>query len=184
MKLYVLSLSLVTLATANERFLRWRLPLNNEPAPPVVTTPPQETPEPLPPPDYPPDESCDPNWQTLQQQWQQAYSVWNKQDKSCYTMTLIRNCFCPPDWRGPHNVRVENGVVVVPLDYYIPTMDEIFDTIYNRCIAGCPDDGAVQCEATFAAAQFGAYVTQMYYDQSRFIADEELGYVVSNLTFC
>ncbi|MCC5643668.1 DUF6174 domain-containing protein [Nostoc sp. CHAB 5824] len=36
--------------------------------------------------------------------------LWNKQKISNYNYTLSNNCFCIPDFRGPLNIEVRNGI--------------------------------------------------------------------------
>lgn len=138
-----------------------------------------------------PSEGCDPDWQTIESEWQEHRAKWLATNKTdCYNMTLYRDCYCPPDVRGPHYVVVQNDSIVSPSDghatgaRFVPTMNELFQFIYDECIDGCPDSGAVRCVAQYAEDEDGSYVNYTYRDRSRYIADEELGFLVFNLTFC
>lgn len=98
-----------------------------------------------------------------------------------YSMTLSRSCFCGPDHLGPFQVEVENGVVVfatrdgeaVPLDRVL-TVEDLFDLLEEAY-----DTDAERVDVEYDAA-FG-FPTSLYIDQSRGIADEEIGYTVTDL---
>ena len=136
-------------------------------------------------PEQPQPDQCDPNWQTLNVQLKRNRAAWNQYSKSmkCYTMVFARQCFCPPEWRGPFDATVD-GRVVYPKRFSIPTMDEIFDMVQERCIDGCPKRGAVLCNVKFASEDEGSYIKSLYIDQIKQIADEEIGYTIDDLKPC
>lgn len=68
-------------------------------------------------------------YETARQQWDAA-------DVRSYTFTLQRNCFCPPEFRGPFEITVFDGNVTEALyegaaaeDGVEITVDEVFDEI-------------------------------------------------------
>ena len=68
--------------------------------------------------------------------YEAALDRWEQSGLDSYEFTLVRNCFCPEDYRGPFSVTVENGVVTEALyqgsaakDGVALTVDEVFDEI-------------------------------------------------------
>lgn len=140
---------------------------------------------------------CDPDWQSNEQLWTARHQQW--QDASalnnhCYNMTLYRSCFCPPEWRGPWQVAIRDDVVVDVKPFnennsafvydLVKTMNQLFDTVYSECFENCPNSGADFCNIQYANQTDASYIISMYIDISKMIADEEIGYSVSNFTFC
>ena len=131
-----------------------------------------------------PDNGCDPNWEQTAQDYNAAYNErWS--NPSCYSFTLYNGCFCPSTVRGPHDIVVQDGVIVSPSDpdneMFLVTMNDIFAKIYNECIANCPDEGADRCEITYAPE---GYVTSAFIDISEQMADEETRYEITNFQLC
>ncbi len=118
--------------------------------------------------------------------------LWKDQGLSNYDFTLNRQCFCPEDWRGPVNIQVRNGTAasVTYVSSGAPvtegkfdnadTIDKLF-TILKNAYAGKGDfeQKAERIDVTYHA-QMG-YPTTFYIDVSQTIADEEVGYTVTNL---
>lgn len=110
-----------------------------------------------------------------------ARARWADAGLDAYTMTLERICFCPPDYRGPYQVVVRNGVLAsVRLDGATldpdrgVTVDALFQLI----------EEAYEQEAEVVVVEFDAelgYPTSIGIDYSTMMADEEIAYRVSDL---
>lgn len=111
-----------------------------------------------------------------------ARARWEAAGFDAYTMTLRRICFCPtPDYTGPFTVRVQDGALAsVSLDGVLvdedrgETVDDLFDLI----------EDAYERKAEVVAAEFHpeyGYPTSLSIDYSSMMADEEIGYHISDL---
>jgi hypothetical protein len=118
--------------------------------------------------------------------------LWKEQGLSNYDFTLERQCFCPEDWRGPVNIQVRNGVaasvtyvsdgVAVTEGKFdnVDTIDKLF-AILKNAYAGTGDfeQKADTIDVTYNP-QMG-YPTSFHIDVSKTMADEEQGYIITNL---
>lgn len=113
-------------------------------------------------------------------------ALWESQGIEHYRFTLSRSCFCLA--RGPVVIEVRNGKVVSIVDAETGgsevdgfAVSEIFgdvDTIeelFGRIDAA---EGAAVLQVSYDAT-FG-YPAEIYIDQSELMADEEIGYTVSD----
>lgn len=111
-----------------------------------------------------------------------ARERWEAAGMSGYQMTLRRTCFCPsPDYTGPFAVTVEGGeLAAVQLDGARVdaergmTVDGLFDLI----------EDAYTRRAQSVTVAFNpelGYPTNVSIDYSFQMADEEIGYMVSDL---
>lgn len=120
-----------------------------------------------------------------QQQLDANRKKWDSLDIDDYAFTLQRNCFCRGDAIRPINIEVRDGKIAsatfadtgeaVPddLDFNKLTVNDLFKEV-QQAIKG----GAAQVDVTYDK-QYG-FPTSIYIDQSRQIADEEVGFTVSN----
>lgn len=111
-----------------------------------------------------------------------ARERWEASGLDAYEMTLRRVCFCPaPDYTGPFAVAVRGGEVAsVTLDGAAvddergETVDDLFDLI----------EDAYTRKAQSVTVEFDpelGYPTNVAIDYSLQMADEEIGYMVSDL---
>jgi hypothetical protein len=119
-------------------------------------------------------------------------NLWKDQELRDYDFTLERQCFCPEDWRGPVKIQVRDGITV-SITYISsgePITDNKFDnastidklfTILENAYEGKGDfeQKADTINVTYDS-QMGYPVT-FFIDVSPLIADEEVGYMVTNL---
>lgn len=116
-----------------------------------------------------------PDLEAARQRWQDA-------DMDGYRMTLQRVCFCPvPDYTGPFAVTVRDGEVASVLlqgagvdaerGMSVDALFALIDDAYDR--------GAVEVEVKFDD-ELG-YPTSIGIDYDFQMADEEIGYRVSDL---
>ncbi len=120
-----------------------------------------------------------------QQQLEANRKKWDSLDIDDYSFTLQRNCFCRGDAIRPINIEVRDGKIAsatfadtgeaVPddLDFNKLTVNDLFKEV-QQAIKG----GAAQVDVTYDK-QYG-FPTSIYIDQSQQIADEEVGFTVSN----
>lgn len=125
-----------------------------------------------------------------QQQLDANRKKWDSLDINDYSFTLQRNCFCRGDAIRPVNIEVRDGSVTSAR--YADTGELIPDdrqynkqSVYNLNAEGLFNlveqgiqSGAAQVDATYDK-QYGL-PTSIYIDQSTQIADEEMGYTISN----
>lgn len=111
-----------------------------------------------------------------------ARQRWDDAGLEGYQMTLARLCFCPsPDYTGPFEVRVAQSKVAsvmlngtgVPADrgVSVEALFELIEDAYKR--------GAESVSVSFDPAL--GYPTSIGIDYSMQMADEEIGYRVSDL---
>ncbi len=109
------------------------------------------------------------------------FKKWSKLEISDYEFTLRVNCFCTLETVGPHKIVVKknsiNTVNGVPYDpnihFSVKTIEQLF-TYIQKTLAEKP----VQKTLAFDAQYF--FPTNIYFDMSEMIADEEMGYIVTN----
>jgi Family of unknown function (DUF6174) len=126
--------------------------------------------------------ACDQNWETTKSLYEDNL-LYNWKSPDCYTFYLKRSCYCTAMNYDPIRVVVQNGTVVEPVNasFIIPTMEELFNTIYTECIADCPDSGSELCVVEYGPLGNVAY---FYYDVSFMLADEEQGYNITDFDVC
>lgn len=110
---------------------------------------------------------------------------WESQSPADYSFTLQRSCFCRGDAIRPVNIDVADGKVAsatfadtgeplpADLDYNKLTVNDLFDTIQQAIT-----DGAARVDVTYD--QQSGVPTSIYIDRSEQIADEEVGFSISN----
>jgi hypothetical protein len=113
--------------------------------------------------------------------YEAARDRWEQGGIDSYEFMLVRNCFCPEDYRGPFSVTVENGVVTEALyqgggakDGVATTVDEVFDEI-ERAL-----DEGVLTEITYDPTTGHPLVVRL--DLAAIAADGGLSLEISNLT--
>lgn len=127
---------------------------------------------------------------TPQQQLDANRQKWDSLGISDYSFTLQRSCFCTPDSTRPINIQVRGGSVTSAR--YADTGELIPDdrqtnkqSIYNMNADGVFNlvqqgikSGAAQVDAKYDP-KYGL-PTSIYIDQNLQMADEEVGYTISN----
>ncbi len=125
-----------------------------------------------------------------QQQLDANRKKWNSLDIQDYSFTLQRNCFCRGDAIRPINIEVRDGSVAKAT--YADTGELLPDdrktnkqSVYNLNADGVFNlveqgikSGAAKVDVRYDK-QYGL-PTSIYIDQSFQIADEEMGYTISN----
>jgi hypothetical protein len=109
------------------------------------------------------------------------FKKWNKLGITDYEFTLRVNCFCTSETVGPHKIVVKKNSIVsvngIPYDpnthFSVKTIEQLF-TYIQKTLAEKP----VQKTLAFDAQYF--YPTNVYFDMSEMIADEEIGYIVTD----
>lgn len=113
----------------------------------------------------------------------EARQLWSVVGPRDYRFTVRESCFCAPE--GPITVVVRNGAVasatyadggqaVSPERLaYLPTIDDLFDLVEDAQA----HDAA---EVRFVANSAYGYPEQIYIDYDHQMADEEVGYEVSD----
>lgn len=111
-------------------------------------------------------------------------ALWEANGPAAYTYVLQWQCFCPEEYTGPARISVEGGAVVAST--YVSTGEptSVFDA---RTIDGLFDflaaayaRGADQVTVTYDEAL--GHPTQAYADYDLGADDEEMGFVVTELT--
>ena len=109
------------------------------------------------------------------------FKKWNKLGITDYEFTLRVNCFCTSETVGPHKIVVKknsivsvNGIPYNPNTHYsVKTIEQLF-TYIQKTLAEKP----VQKTLAFDAQYF--FPNNVYFDMSEMIADEEIGYIVTD----
>ncbi|GAB5535510.1 MAG: hypothetical protein Rubg2KO_17590 [Rubricoccaceae bacterium] len=111
----------------------------------------------------------------------QAQAQWADASLDAYEMTITRSCFCPPEWRGPYTATVEEGTMTsfVYVDGPIsqgepPTVEGLFELLETAYT-----EGAARVDVTYH--EDWGYPVSLYIDKEEMMADEEIGYTVSEL---
>lgn len=129
--------------------------------------------------------TIDPAYQTIHQAWQSAKQKWQNTNARHYIYTLQRSCFCPPEFRKPMRIRVDNNdiklVLLVPENTEKPTdfagaktVDGLF-TLIEQAIQRKAASIKVSYDARFG------YPTNIAIDYNKRIADEEVYYKASGM---
>ena len=129
---------------------------------------------------------------SVPQELDTSEKLWKDQGLKNYDFTLERQCFCPEDWRGPVNIEVRNGVAI-SITYVssglavtggkfddVDTIEKLF-AILKGAYAG---EGDFEQQADTINVNYNAqmgYPTNLFIDVSQTIADEEQGYIITNL---
>ena len=108
-------------------------------------------------------------------------SKWYSKNINNYEFTLRINCFCPQERVGPHLIKVVNDEIVsVNNQPYDPaatgelmTIDELF-TFVETGIDGNPYRKTIEYNSTYGYPQY------VFFDYSKTMADEEIGYQLSD----
>jgi len=108
-------------------------------------------------------------------------SKWNRLNIVNYEFTLTINCFCPQERVGPHLIKVINNEIItvnnLPYDPgttgELMTIDELFDFI-AKSINSNPYKKTIEYNSTFG------YPQSVWFDFDKTMADEEIGYQVTN----
>lgn len=109
------------------------------------------------------------------------YDKWKKLGISDYQFTLRVNCFCPIETVGPHQVVVKNNAVVSVngssydpnQHYHIKTINQFFDFI-QKTLAQKPAQKTLEFDPKYHVP------LSIFFDLSEMIADEEIGYVITD----
>ncbi|MEM1114975.1 MAG: DUF6174 domain-containing protein [Bacteroidota bacterium] len=112
----------------------------------------------------------------------EAKAQWEAAGLDDYRLTLSRSCFCPaPDYTGPFDVtvrdgslaevRLEGAVVETERGMTVAGLFTLLEEAYAR--------GAATVDVTFDPE--AGFPTAVYIDYDVQIADEEIGYGVSDL---
>jgi hypothetical protein len=108
-------------------------------------------------------------------------AIWNKMNINNYEFTLRMNCYCPVEIAGPHVIKVVADTIesVNNLAYdpstmgYLMTIDELF-TFIETGVARNPYKKSLDFNSTYG------YPQSVFFDFSKAIVDEEIGYQVSD----
>ena len=110
-----------------------------------------------------------------------ARAKWADAALDGYTMTITRSCFCPPEYRGPYTVAVDGGEVSSVLyggqpaeAGEPPTVDALFALLETAYA-----EGAARVDVDYHD-ELG-YPVELYIDRDTRLADEEVGYSISEL---
>jgi hypothetical protein len=108
-------------------------------------------------------------------------SKWNSQNIVSYEFTLTINCFCPSERVGPHVIKVVNDQIVsvnnLPYDPgttgELMTIDQLFSFV-ERSIKSNPYTKSIEYNSTYG------YPQSVYFDFYQSMADEEIGYKITD----
>lgn len=111
-----------------------------------------------------------------------ARQRWAEAGYDAYAMVLHRQCFCPPEYRGPYEVEVRGGEVVAVRDVatgdpvpaenarLFPSVEEIFDRI----------EAAIRRSVARLDVEYAerGWPIRVWIDEDERIADEEQGFQI------
>ena len=108
------------------------------------------------------------------------FQKWKNLNISNYEFTLTVNCFCTTETRGPHAIVVKgnkiqsvNGEQYDPLKHVsVKTIDELFEVIRVN-LERKPFSKTLEYDSRYH------FPSSIFFDISQMIADEEIGYTVS-----
>ena len=109
-------------------------------------------------------------------------NLWNEKKVVNYSFSFKRVCFCPLEYVGPHQVVVQNGKIVTvngapynAAERYgtIPTIPELLQIIKAN-VDKNPYQKTLNFNSTYG------YPTNVFFDFSQQMADDEIGYEVTN----
>jgi len=112
------------------------------------------------------------------------------EEPSCYLYLVGRGGRVTPEYAGPFQVEVRDGIATVvdgsPQEDIGLTIEDWMELVRSQCLAGCvegdPGDPAYECRVSFDETL--SYPTEIYIDKDVRIADEELYYVLQELRMC
>ena len=109
-------------------------------------------------------------------------NLWNEKKIENYSFSFKRVCFCPLEYVGPHQIVVKNGKISTvngaPYNkaerygvmYTIPELLQVIKENIDRK----PVKQTLNFNPTYG------YPTSVFFDFSEMIADEEIGYEITN----
>jgi hypothetical protein len=109
-------------------------------------------------------------------------NLWNEKKIENYSFSFKRICFCPTEYVGPHQIVVQNGKIIsvngAPYNaasrygtmYTIPELLKVIKANLDRK----PVKQILNFNPTYG------YPTSVFFDFSEQIADEEIGYEITN----
>lgn len=109
-------------------------------------------------------------------------NLWNEKKIENYSFSLKRTCFCPTEYVGPHQIVVKNGKISTvngaPYNkaerygvlYTIPELLQVIKEHIDRK----PAKQTLNFNPTYG------YPTSVFFDFSEMMADEEIGYVITD----
>jgi hypothetical protein len=108
------------------------------------------------------------------------FKKWSKLEISDYEFTLRVNCFCTVETVGPHKVVVKKNAIVSvngnPYDpnthFSVKTIEQLFAYV-KKTLAEKPAQQTLEFDVKYF------FPTNIYFDISEMIADEEIGYVLT-----
>lgn len=111
----------------------------------------------------------------------EQFQKWKNQKIVDYEFTLTVNCFCTIETRGPHSIVVKggkiqsvNGETYDSVKHYaVKTIDQLFEVISVN-LARKPFSKTLEYDTKYH------FPSSIFFDISQMIADEEIGYTVSN----
>lgn len=123
--------------------------------------------------------SCKPPVANSEQQ--SPEQVWKKANIHSYEFLLRINCFCSPETIGPHKIQVKADTIFsvngIPYDraksyVILKTIPDLFRFI-KESDARTPFRKSVVYDSAYG------FPTSLYYDYDERIADEEIGYIIT-----
>ena len=122
--------------------------------------------------------SCLKNSVTIQSDSQ--FQKWKDLNISNYEFTLRVNCFCTLETVGPHNIVVRNNAIqtVNGVNYdpskhgSVKTIDQLF-VVISENLAKKPFSKTLEYDTKYY------FPSNIFFDLSEMIADEEIGYTVT-----
>ncbi len=108
-------------------------------------------------------------------------SKWQSSKTVNYEFTLSIMCFCPVERTGPHIIKVVNDKIVTvnnlpynpALTGELMTINQLFEFV-KTSIAKNPFRNTIEYNSTYG------YPQNVYFDFNQQIADEEIGYQITN----
>jgi hypothetical protein len=108
-------------------------------------------------------------------------SRWDKQTISNYEFTLRVSCFCPREVVGPHVIKVVADTIASVNDQaydpstmgYLMTIDELFAFV-GKSLDRNPYQKSIAYNSIYG------YPESVYFDFEKTMADEEIGYQVTD----
>ncbi len=109
-------------------------------------------------------------------------NLWNEKKIVNYSFSFKRVCFCPLEYVGPHQIVVQNGKITTvngapynAAERYgsIPTIPELLQIIKTN-VDKNPYQKTLNFNPTYG------YPTSVFFDFNQQMADEEIGYEISN----
>ena len=107
---------------------------------------------------------------------------WENKKISNYQFTLQISCYCIEEYTLPKQVVIKNNKIFSVDDvFYAEVNDPSFKTMegYFKYIRNKQSENPIQESLNFDPIR--GYPTYIYFDISKMIADEEIGYTISNL---